>query len=112
MTARGYDRDHRILRLLCFQRDNWKCVDCGWQPDMAVLYQSHHLGDPPTDRILEELRHRQQHSLRHLHADHIVPIADDPSQRLDIDNLATRCDQCHNRRTARQQLQHRIAART
>jgi 5-methylcytosine-specific restriction endonuclease McrA len=37
-----------------------------------------------------------------LHCDHVIPIEDRPDLRLDLDNLATRCDRCHNARTMRQ----------
>ena len=33
---RGYDAYHRRLRILCFQRDDWRCVDCGWEPDIVA----------------------------------------------------------------------------
>lgn len=103
---RGYDVYHRRLRLLCFERDNWRCVDCGFQPELVALYHRLGLGLPSTPKIVEELRLRSLAGARHLHADHIVPIAESPELRLELDNLATRCDQCHNRRTMRQ-LRHR-----
>lgn len=103
---RGYDVYHRRLRLLAFERDNWRCVDCGFQPEIVRLYERCGAGMPDTRKILEELRVRCNRGGRHLHADHIVPIAEKPELRLELSNLATRCDQCHNRRTARQ-LFHR-----
>ena len=101
-TDRGYDRFHRQLRITCFQRDAWRCVDCGWEPDLVALYRNHKLGDPPTDRVLDELRRRKLRGERHLHADHVIPIQDRPELRLDLDNMATRCDRCHDARTMRQ----------
>src|ERR1700675_3224047 len=55
---RGYDADHRRLRLLCFQRDGWRCVDCSWEPDIVRLFREADLGDPPMETVLAELRAR------------------------------------------------------
>ena len=99
---RGYDVYHRRLRLLCFERDNWKCVDCGFQPEIVKLYERCGAGLPDTVKILEELRFRHNNDDRHLHADHIVPIAERPDLRLELSNLATRCDRCHRIKTARE----------
>ena len=96
---RGYDADHRRLRVLCFQRDCWRCVDCGWEPDIVADFRRFDLGDPPTDRVLAELRDRHNRRERHLHADHQLPIEDRPDLRLDLDNLRTRCDGCHRAKT-------------
>lgn len=57
------------------------------------------LGDPPTEKVLEELRQRRQRGERHLHADHRIPIAVRPDLRLALDNIQTLCDGCHNRKT-------------
>ena len=99
---RGYDADHRRLRILCFQRDGWRCVDCGWEPDIVAAFRRYGLGDPPTDRVLDELRDRHNRGERHLHADHQIPVADRPDLRLDLDNLRTRCDGCHRAKTVRE----------
>src|SRR6202035_3298932 len=56
-------------------------------------------GAPPTDLVLAELRHRHNRGERHLHADHQVPIERRPDLRLDLDNLRTRCDRCHQAKT-------------
>jgi 5-methylcytosine-specific restriction protein A len=101
-AERGYDKHHRKLRVFCFQRDNWRCVDCGWEPEIVELYRVHHMGPVPVDAVLDELRRRFNRGDRHLHADHIQTIEDRPDLRLDLDNLATRCDKCHNARTMRE----------
>jgi 5-methylcytosine-specific restriction enzyme A len=99
---RGYDADHRRLRVLCFQRDGWRCVDCGWEPDIVADFRRFELGDPPTDKVLAELRDSHNRGDRHLHADHQIPIAERPDLRLDLDNLRTRCDGCHRAKTQRE----------
>ena len=101
-AQRGYDTDHRKLRLLCFQRDAWRCVECGWEPDIVADCRRFELGDPPVEKVLHELRARLNRGERHLHADHRVPIAVRPDLRLVLGNLQTLCDQCHNRKTRRE----------
>ena len=101
-NERGYDADHRRLRILCFERDGWRCVDCGWEPDVVSLFREAELGDPPTETVLAELRARHNRGERHLHADHQVPIQERPDLRLDLDNLRTRCDVCHRGKTLRE----------
>jgi 5-methylcytosine-specific restriction enzyme A len=101
-TERGYDRFHRQIRVLCFQRDDWRCVDCGWEPELVEVYRRLHMGPVPVEKVLDELRRRYTHGERHLHADHVVPIEERPDLRLSLDNLATRCNVCHNARTMRQ----------
>ena len=103
-AERGYDADHRRLRILCFQRDGWRCVDCAWEPDIVRVFREAELGDPPTDRVLDELRDRHNRGDRHLHADHQIPIAERPDLRLDLDNLRTRCDGCHGAKTMRESV--------
>ena len=102
-AERGYDADHRRLRILCFQRDGWRCVDCGWEPELVRLFREAGLEAPPAAHVIDELRQAFNRGDRHLHADHQVPIEDRPDLRLVLDNLRTRCDQCHNRKTARGQ---------
>jgi 5-methylcytosine-specific restriction endonuclease McrA len=103
-AERGYDANHRRLRILCFQRDAWRCVDCGWEPDIVADFRRFDLGDPPIDRVLDELRDRHNRGERHLHADHKIPIAERPDLRLDLDNLATRCVSCHSAKTMRESV--------
>jgi 5-methylcytosine-specific restriction endonuclease McrA len=100
--ARGYDMHHRRLRPLCFQRDAWRCVDCGWEPELVRLFREVELGPPPTEQVLEELRRAFARGDRHLHADHQIPIELRPDLRLDLDNLRTRCDRCHRAKTMRE----------
>ena len=101
--ARGYDADHNKLRIQCFMRDEWKCVDCGWEPDTVKDFREYGLGDPPIEAILEELRSRWHRKQRHLHGDHDTPIEERPDLRLDLDNYRTRCNECHSAKTLREQ---------
>lgn len=103
-SARGYDADHQRLRLQAFERDGWRCVDCGWEPDIIRGFRQNDLGEPPTDEILEELRQRKVLKLRHLHGEHDVPVVDRPDLRLDLDNYRTRCNLCHAVKTMRESL--------
>lgn len=109
-TERGYDSNYQLLRVLCFQRDNWRCIDCGWEPDLVTLHRTMSMGPVPLDRVLTELRRRYTRGERHLHADHVAPIEERPDLRLVLDNLATRCNVCHNARTMRQVNQRQYQA--
>jgi len=99
---RGYDKQHLRLRIICFQRDGWTCVDCGWQPDIVRDFKLYDLGDPPLDAILEELRQRNRQGEKHLHGEHDVPIERQPDLKHDIDNYKTRCNECHSKKTLRE----------
>jgi 5-methylcytosine-specific restriction enzyme A len=104
-AERGYDADHRRLRVLCFVRDEWRCVDCGWEPNVVMDFRRFELGPPAVEEVLAELRERLNRGERHLHADHQVPIAVRPDLRLVLDNLQTLCNRCHNRKTRREKGQ-------
>src|SRR6202043_386238 len=91
-TERGYDTDHRQLRILCFERDGWRCVDCEWEPEIVKQFREAGLDLPATDVIVEELRRAFARGERHLHADHQIPVVERSDLRLDLENLRTRCD--------------------
>jgi 5-methylcytosine-specific restriction endonuclease McrA len=99
---RGYDADHRRLRLLCFQRDDWRCRGCGWEPDVVRDCRLADVDAPPAHVVLEELRRAKLAGERHLHMDHILPIATHPDLRLELDNAQTLCDWCHRRKTMKE----------
>ena len=101
-TERGYDEHHRRLRVLCFERDGWRCVDCAWEPDIVKVFREAGLGQPSTDRVLAELRDSFNRGERHLHADHEIPIAERPDLQRDLENMRTRCDACHRAKTMRE----------
>jgi hypothetical protein len=105
-TARGYGVRHRRLRIFCFQRDGWRCVDCGWEPNIVVDFRQFELGEAPTEQVLAELHDRFSRNERHLHADHEIPIRERPDLRLDLANLRTRCNSCHSAKTLRELLQN------
>jgi hypothetical protein len=83
------------VRLACFIRDGWRCVDCGFEPDIVRMAREAGVAMPPMNRILDELRMRFADHRKHLHADHLVPVDRAPELRLDLGNLATRCDSCN-----------------
>lgn len=103
-AERGYDAAHRRLRVLCFIRDEWRCVDCGWEPNLVTDFRQFDLGPPPVEQVLAELRERFSQGEKHLHADHQIPIHDRPDLRLSLDNLKTRCDACHRAKTMRESV--------
>jgi 5-methylcytosine-specific restriction endonuclease McrA len=92
----------------CFLRDEWRCRECGWEPEIVSQFRLAGLGLPDPDVVLDELRRAFLCGNRHLHADHVVPIESDASQRLDLGNLQTLCDLCHRRKT---QAEGALAAR-
>jgi 5-methylcytosine-specific restriction enzyme A len=101
-AERGYDAHHKRLRVACFVRDGWTCVDCGWQPELVRVFAEAALGTPPVDRVLDELRAEFASKRRHLHADHEIPIEDRPELRLVLSNYRTRCNVCHSAKTAKE----------
>jgi 5-methylcytosine-specific restriction enzyme A len=98
-AARGYDASHRKLRIECFIRDGWRCVECGWEPDIIRHFREFQLGTPRIAEVLKELRERFGRNETHLHADHKVRIDARPDLRLSLDNMQALCDSCHNRKS-------------
>ena len=96
---RGYDQAHKRLRLLCFERDGWKCVDCGWEPTVIRQCREFGLNAPPLGEILKELAARKNANQKHLHGEHQIPIEQRPDLRLELENYRTRCSTCHNAKT-------------
>jgi hypothetical protein len=81
------------------QRDEWRCRGCGWEPDVVRDCRIAGIEAPPADVVLDELRRAKNAGERHLHADHVLPIATRPGLRLDLDNVQTLCSLCHARKT-------------
>jgi 5-methylcytosine-specific restriction endonuclease McrA len=103
-AERGYDADHRRLRVLCFIRDEWRCVDCGWEPNVVNDFRRFELGPPAVAQVLAELRERFSQGEKQLHADHQIPIEVRPDLRLSLDNLRIRCNGCHSAKTMRESI--------
>jgi hypothetical protein len=87
---------------LCFERDGWTCVDCGWLPQCVRDCRAIGIEDPPTDIILDELRRAKLRGQRHLHGEHERTIEERPDLRSDLDNYRTRCNVCHAAKTMRE----------
>jgi hypothetical protein len=58
----------------------------------------------PAQQVLAELRERFHQGETHLHADHQIPIEERPDLRLNLDNMRTRCNSCHNAKTMRESV--------
>lgn len=101
-NARGYDSVHRRLRVMCFERDAWRCVACGWEPPVVQQCRTLGIEAPPTEVILEELRLAKQRNDRHLHADHREPVERRPDLSRELDNYQTLCNLCHAAKTVRE----------
>ena len=99
---RGYDAADERLRIQCFQRDEGRCRSCGWEPDVIRECRLAGVDAPPVEVVLDELRRAKLAGERHLHADHVLPIADRPELRLDLGNMQTLCDTCHKRKTLKE----------
>lgn len=101
-TERGYDTSWRVLRVRALTRDAFRCVLCGWEPDMVRLAKAMDQ-EIPINATLRVLAALQQAGGQHLHVDHIKSIEQRPDLRLDLSNLRTLCNLCHNSRTAQDQ---------
>jgi 5-methylcytosine-specific restriction endonuclease McrA len=95
----GYDAAHERLRVACFVRDDWRCCTCGWEPQVVADFRMAELGAVPVDAVLGELRRAKLAGERHLHMDHVLPIATHPGLRLGLGNVQTLCSLCHARKT-------------
>ena len=101
-VERGYDSDHDRLRIQCFQRDDWRCRECGWEPDVVRGCRLADIEAPPAEVVLDELRRAKLAGDPRVHADHVLPIADRPELRLDLANMQTLCDWCHRCKTLKE----------
>jgi 5-methylcytosine-specific restriction endonuclease McrA len=102
-TERGYDASWRRIRLSALRRDAYRCVQCGWIPDVVATYD--HIGIdvlPEEALILDELRRRKLANKRHLHVDHIETVESKPELRLTLGNLQVLCSRCHSHKTAKE----------
>ena len=97
-TKRGYGSAHKALRIQCFERDEWRCVACSWEPKIVQEFKFCGL-DAPTDKILDQLRVAFGRNERHLHADHIQRIEVRPDLASDLSNMQTLCNSCHSVKT-------------
>lgn len=110
--SRGYDRHYLKLRRLCFIRDRFTCVDCGWKPDILREWEEAQVATPgtlndlpPIATVFAELLDKFHSGDIHLHCDHITPIESRPDLRLDLDNLQCLCQKCHSKKGLKYSLQ-------
>ena len=98
-AERGYDADFRRLRVQCFTRDNWQCVECNWRP--RIIDECIEIGVPlpPTEIVLEHLRKAFNRGEQHLHCDHRLTVQERPDLRLSLGNLQTLCRSCHSKKS-------------
>jgi len=66
----------------------------------VIRFRRAGLHEPSTTQLLEQLRDAYSRGECHLHADHQIPIEQRPDLRLDLENMRTRCNICHDRKTA------------
>lgn len=99
VAERGYGKAHRGRRIECFERDQWRCRKCGWEPRIVEEFRNQGLGLPPTETILAELRLAFARGERHLHADHRMTIEAHPELSESLGNYQTLCDRCHRIKT-------------
>jgi 5-methylcytosine-specific restriction protein A len=103
-VARGYGNGWEYVRVQAFVRDEWKCQQCGWEPELVAAYREAGMGLPATATILEILRIRHQAKQVHLQADHIQTVRDRPDLRLVLSNVKTLCSSCHSAKTMRESV--------
>lgn len=106
-TERGYGPAHQILRVQCFIRDGWRCVECDWEPELVRVCRENDLPTPAPATLLAILRERYNAGQRHLHADHIRTIREAPELARDLGNMATMCDKCHRRKSRNEMMESR-----
>ncbi len=100
-TDRGYGQGWQPLRVTAFVRDMWRCVQCGWEPELVSAFREAGLGLPSTAALLDILRDRFKRGQKHLHADHILTIEERPELSRELGNIQTLCSVCHGRKTMR-----------
>jgi hypothetical protein len=94
-SEHGYLHGWPVVRRRALIRDRFRCVDCGWEPDIVVRYRHTGIDELlPIAAIFDELRLRKLGNDRHLHTDHIETIENAPELRLADHNIATRCNVC------------------
>jgi len=98
-NARGYDADFRRLRVQCFVRDNWQCVECDWKPRIIAECIEVGVEFPPAEIVFEHLRKAFNRGEQHLHCDHRLTVEERPDLRLSLGNLQTLCASCHSKKT-------------
>jgi 5-methylcytosine-specific restriction endonuclease McrA len=97
---RGYAGDWPRLRLQAFVRDEWRCRQCGWEPNVVRECRLAGVDAPPADVIQRELAANLARGEPYLIGDHIKPSRGDSAKHHDLDNVQTLCDRCHGHKSS------------
>lgn len=101
-----YGRQHRKLRIQCFERDGWTCKRCGWKPkailDWEELQQFSKFPFPSSESLQQQMTAEYRKGRRILEAHHLQDVETRPDLAADLSNYQTLCDACHAAETGGQ----------
>jgi 5-methylcytosine-specific restriction endonuclease McrA len=96
-------RQRADIRKAVYERDGYKCVNCGWQPDIPENYSGDGAlcGPTPESELRKPGRHPSQRlaKMRVLELDHKIPYSQ--GGQFTVDNLQAMCSTCNYQKGAR-----------